>query len=1201
MMPKFFMRKSLAIAISAFVFSMAMVPGKSFANVTVTPASPVTVYACGGTFPTSYTTLSNIVIAEGSNGDFAVGANKTLILTAPSNFNFNVGVGNVGITGNNISNATISVTSTTITVTYTIGAASKLDVITISNIQVKGINTASGPSNILRTAANPGTATIAGIVNGSTNFGTLTSQNQTIPSVTTSASQSSCSGSATNIALTSSPSGASFTWTLGTVTNVTGASACASSCGTTIAQTLTSPANPSSVQYIVTPTLNTCAGTPFTITNTVNLVSSGTLNAIRDGGRCGVRIDGTPVTCPDGSTAIYSWYYKKPGSGPDTLMVGETGEDLFPSGNASRYKYRRVATCGSCSASYSLQSPIAAYMLVTISSTNVKCLNSRDGTATATITGGTSPFSYTWSTGATTSTITGLDTGTYSITIKDSFNCNANASVTITQPASLPSAAISGTALACNGGSSPLITFTGSGGTPPYTFTYNINGGANTTTTSGSTVTISASTRTSGTFTYNLVSVTDANSCVTSQSGSATITIDPRPTSVLSGSQIICNGNSATLTVVFTGTPPWSLTYSDGTTSTTVNNINTNPYTFIVSPSSTKTYTITALNDSKCAAQAPDRAGSATVTVPSGAQGVWTGAFDNDWFNCRNWSNGLVPTTSDTVFIPNTPNLPQINGGSSYAASYAQCKKLTVNNSTLSFVRAVDTLFTTGDVIIQNSGIIDMSVGGRLELQGNWSDQVANGFVPGTGSVVFSGANTQTLSSVNSPELFYNFEINKTAATQQLNLLVSITVNHDLTLTKGIITTDNKLFTWNKGGGGSLTAPNIPWVTGQSNHSDSYIATCTAGGSPLSFTKPYNGSFGFNVLSIGGNNDVYFPVGADLKNANRMSLNMNNSVAVARDFAIVVGKGDIGNTIDPRVNRIWYVNASDTTGVRATMKLFFTKSTDFINWPSPQDEIEPPFPYVSVRLIQKNYDSTYFINQSTGADIQSGWAGVSTGTEVFGLYTRGVSEAFDLSKNGITQFNEFSIIEGSSIILPVTITNIKAWQDGTAVKIAWTSAQEINIDHYEIETATDAQHFIYLGTVPAKNNGLTADYQFTDKKPATGNNYYRIKVVDKNSAISYTSIVVVNIGRGIAKVLLYPNPALKHTFNLQLSNADAGNYQLQVFDDAGRIIVSKKIEHFGGSSTQQIILPAGIAAGAYRVVLLRNDRAIYNTTLVVAD
>jgi hypothetical protein len=187
------------------------------------------------------------------------------------------------------------------------------------------------------------------------------------------------------------------------------------------------------------------------------------------------------------------------------------------------------------------------------------------------------------------------------------------------------------------------------------------------------------------------------------------------------------------------------------------------------------------------------------------------------------------------------------------------------------------------------------------------------------------------------------------------------------------------------------------------------------------------------------------------------------------------------------------------------------------------------------------------------------------------------------------------------VILPVTITNSKAWQDGAVVRVGWTSQQEINIDHYELERALDAQHFTSLGIVVAKNSGLSSDYLMTDNYPVAGNNYYRIKIVDKSGNITYTSTMVVNIGKGIARIFLYPNPALKHIFNLQMNNVNAGKYKLMVYDAAGRVVISRDVEHFEGSSTEQIFLPASTASGAYRVVLLSNEKSIFSTTLIVAD
>lgn len=89
----------------------------------------------------------------------------------------------------------------------------------------------------------------------------------------------------------------------------------------------------------------------------------------------------------------------------------------------------------------------------------------------------------------------------------------------------IPTAAISGTATVEQFDPiTPVITFTGAGGTQPYTFTYNINGGANqtvTTPTGLNSTTVAHDNSVLGVFTYNLVSAVDGNGC------SATILTDP--------------------------------------------------------------------------------------------------------------------------------------------------------------------------------------------------------------------------------------------------------------------------------------------------------------------------------------------------------------------------------------------------------------------------------------------------------------------------------------------------------------------------------------------------------------------------------------------------------------------------------------------------------------------------------------------------
>lgn len=72
------------------------------------------------------------------------------------------------------------------------------------------------------------------------------------------------------------------------------------------------------------------------------------------------------------------------------------------------------------------------------------------------------------------------------------------------------------------------------------------------------------------------------------------------PSASISGPSAICNGDPVVLSFSLTGTPPWSLTYSDGSQNYTANNIPVSPYTATVYPIITTTYTLIQVNDVNC-------------------------------------------------------------------------------------------------------------------------------------------------------------------------------------------------------------------------------------------------------------------------------------------------------------------------------------------------------------------------------------------------------------------------------------------------------------------------------------------------------------------------------------------------------------------------------------------------------------------------
>lgn len=411
-----------------------------------------------------------------------------------------------------------------------------------------------------------------------------------------------------------------------------------------------------------------------------------------------------------------------------------------------------------------------------------------------------------------------------------------------------------------------------------------------------------------------------------------------------------------------------------------------------------------------------------------------------------------------------------------------------------------------------------------------------------------------------------------------------ITVNK-LVLTTGIAATGNHLFTYNKTN--TLTLP--------ASYLSSYLCTCNSAGVSVTPT----GSVGFKINNVTGGSEQLFPISADFVSPNRMAINMNN--VGTDDFTVVVAKGDIGNTTGPRINRIWYVKEGTVSGTEATMKLYFTKR-DYGTYPfgsAQNDEVEDGFLWADPRFVQKDYTNT-FINVATApsSDVPD-YTGSPYGSEIFGLYTRGVSTDVQGVANGIDTFSRFSVVNLGNIILPVSLINVKAYQKDNAVGIDWSALNELNVNRYEIERSADAFTFTKIMTVAALNNGNSRiDYTITDNNALKGNNFYRIKAIDKDGKATYSGILSVNIAGGNSYVIVYPNPVRNKQVNLQLNNVPSGKYQVMIYNYLGQQITTKYLQHNGGSAIQNIVLPGGTKAGMY-VVKVVSETGNFSSRIVV--
>lgn len=216
---------------------------------------------------------------------------------------------------------------------------------------------------------------------------------------------------------------------------------------------------PGQYTLVVTNTVNGC-----TATASVNVVETPTLlpaldtsgNVNCNGGNNGfINIQ----TSGGASPLAYSW-----SNGSTTPNIANLGAGIYTV---------TVTDAENCTATLSanITQPSLA-LTVSAVATPLSALNSNDGTATANPTGGTMPYTYSWSTGGTTQTITGLSPGNYLVTVTDANGCTALQSITVSPFNCAVTASVMATGVTCFGAGNGSATLQVSGGTTPYIFAW---------------------------------------------------------------------------------------------------------------------------------------------------------------------------------------------------------------------------------------------------------------------------------------------------------------------------------------------------------------------------------------------------------------------------------------------------------------------------------------------------------------------------------------------------------------------------------------------------------------------------------------------------------------------------------------------------------------------------------------------------------
>src|SRR3569832_2085781 len=175
--------------------------------------------------------------------------------------------------------------------------------------------------------------------------------------------------------------------------------------------------------------------------------------------------NGSATVNPGGGTSPYSYQWSP------------IGCNSITANNLSAGTYSITVTDANGCSVISSASVSQPSLLTAAASTvsNVSCNGGNNGSATVIPGGGTTPYTYQWSSGGYTAIENNLAAGTYTITVTDANGCSTTSTATITQPAVVTATISNFTNVSCHGGNNGTATVIASGGTGTYSYAWNTN------------------------------------------------------------------------------------------------------------------------------------------------------------------------------------------------------------------------------------------------------------------------------------------------------------------------------------------------------------------------------------------------------------------------------------------------------------------------------------------------------------------------------------------------------------------------------------------------------------------------------------------------------------------------------------------------------------------------------------------------------
>jgi len=517
------------------------------------------------------------------------------------------------------------------------------------------------------------------------------------------------------------------------------------------------------------------------------------------------------------------------------------------------------------------------------------------------------------------------------------------------------------------------------------------------------------------------------------------------------------------------------------------------------------------------------------------------------------------------------------------------------------------TLYVNGEIVNYQGQFVNQT--GEIELTGDFTN-TANGssaFYESTGIERFSGNDVSAISGDLSDTTanlnqFFNLKVDKSAATNYVELHTNVNVNKNGTLEfegNGIVTTDAS----NHSGNGA----DYDYVLFVRNDTVSAISGHSVGNGA---TNKYIEGKLKRQIKVG---EYYFPIGVDVNSIDGMEsfnltahANFNSAVeafvldegSITLPSAITtyadLGTHPAGNTAGLDFSYD-LGNCSSGDGILDRVDLTIGQSHSWVVSPDSSGTFNYDIEFFPGPILEASasfYTCGSLELQYLSKDDVPGGTGTTSGPGL-PTFTANGYYATPNNTNKLTAQNSFSTFRNmgptvTSTTLPVELVTLTAYGvDNDYINIDWITATEVNNEGFEIQRSIDGVNFTKIAFVDGAGNSTDIlNYRWEDFEVQKNVvYYYRLKQYDFNGEFEFSDIVSTSLkAADDFNVNVYPNPAnTTDELIVEISSPSISLANVRVFDVVGRLLIAETIELMEGVN-KYTLSNHNFAAGQYFIV-----------------